>query len=150
MLYSSPCEYAIRALTALALQPGDRWVSVPVIAAEAHLPEPYLAKIFKDLVRNGTLRSMRGPGGGYRLARRASDIRLLDVMAAIDGVAGLDRCAVGLDPCSDETPCPLHEEFKRVRETIRSYLTSTTIEDLATGVREKRALLSAGGRIGQE
>lgn len=146
MLYSSPCEYAIRALTALALRPRDRWVPAPSIAAETEVPVSYLGKIFKDLVRAGILASMRGPRGGYRLARGASEIRLLDVKAAIDGLGDLERCAVGLDPCTDETPCPLHEEFKEVRRTIRTYLASTTIEELAIGVREKRALLSAGDR----
>lgn len=148
MLYSNPCEYAIRALTSLALQPGDPWVSTTAIAAHAEVPEAFLGKILKDLVKAGMLRSMRGPGGGYRLTGDAADIRLLDVKAAIDGLADLDRCAVGLDPCADDTPCPLHEEFKHVRRTIRDYLSSTTIEDLAVGVREKRALLTARGSLG--
>lgn len=116
------------------------------IAEAGELPSPFLGKILKDLVRAGLLDSVRGRGGGYRLARPADDIRLLDVRAAIDGTTDLDACAVGLDPCSDETPCPLHADFKRVRETIREYLSTTTLAQVATGRREKTTLLSGTER----
>ena len=141
MLYSNPCEYAIRALTELALRDGAEWVDVGTIAEAAELPRAYLGKILKGLVEAGILRSTRGPGGGYRLARDPESISLLDVKVAIDGERDLERCAVGLDPCSDETPCPLHDDFKRLRTEIRDYLASTSLEQIARGIREKSALL---------
>lgn len=141
MLYSNPCEYAIRAMTELAGSPAEKWVSVADIVDETDLPKAYLGKILKDLVGQGLLLSVRGPGGGYRLARDAAEISLLDVKHAIDGERDLTRCAVGLDPCSDETPCPLHEEFKGLRETIRDYLATTTLSAVALGARKKEALL---------
>jgi len=140
MLYSNPCEYAIRALTELALR-DEEWVAVAAIAESTGLPAPYLGKILKDLVAEDVLRSVRGPGGGYRLARDPDEISLLDVKLAIDGKRDLERCAVGLDPCSDETPCPLHADFKDLRERIRAYLASTTLAQLAQGARAKGALL---------
>ncbi len=141
MLYSNACEYAIRALTFLAKEPGDGLVLRSTIAEASALPGPFLGKILNDLVRAGLLESVRGRGGGYRLARPATDISLLDVKLAIDGLADLDACAVGLDPCSDETPCPLHEDYKRVRTVIREYLASTRLSDLVEGARKKGALL---------
>jgi len=144
MLYSNPCEYAIRAMTELALRSDDGWVPVTVIAEAASLPAPYLGKILKDLVRGRLLRSTRGPGGGYCLARPASEISLFDVKLTVDGPGDLERCAVGLDPCTDETPCPLHVDFVRVRATIHEYLTSTTLADIARGSRKKEILLSGG------
>jgi len=142
MIYSTACEYAIRALTVLAEGPPEDWVLRATIADAGGLPAPFLGKILNDLVRAGLLASVRGRGGGYRLARAAEEIHLSDIRAAIDGTADLDSCAVGLDPCSDETPCPLHDDFKRVRETIRDYLTSTTLAQVARGRREKTALIS--------
>ncbi|MDH3297902.1 MAG: Rrf2 family transcriptional regulator [Gemmatimonadota bacterium] len=142
MLYSNPCEYAIRAMTELALRPDAGWVPVTTIASAADLPSPYLGKILKDLVRARLLRSTRGPGGGYQLARPASEITLLDVKLSVDGPDDLERCAVGLDPCTDETPCPLHNDFVRVRATIHEYLTSTSLADVAAGATEKEQLLS--------
>lgn len=128
-------------MTDLAQRPAETWVSVADIVDATDLPKAYLGKILKELVRADLLRSIRGPGGGYRLARDAAEISLLDVKHAIDGERDLTRCAVGLDPCSDETPCPLHEEFKALRETIRAYLDSTTLDAVARGARSKEALL---------
>lgn len=142
MIYSSACEYGIRGLTVLARQP-DRRMLRSAIAAADELPEAFLGKILHDLVRAGLLTSARGRGGGYALAMPAAEIRLLDVKEAIDGLEDLERCAVGLDPCSDETPCPLHEDFKRVRKTVRDYLESTTLDDVARGVETKQALLES-------
>ena len=142
MLYSSACEYAIRALTHLSRRPpGDR-ARLDEIAEEGDLPAPYLGKILKELVAEGLLTSARGPGGGYALAYPPAEITLMDVKDTIDGTRDLERCAVGLDPCSDETPCPLHDTFKPIREAIRAYLEETTLEDLARGLWEKEALLA--------
>ncbi len=142
MIYSTTCEYAIRALTVLAYEPSDRWILRTTIAEAGDLPAPFMGKILKDLVRAGLLASVRGRGGGYRLARAAEDIRLIDIREAIDGTGDLDSCAVGLDPCSDETPCPLHDDFKEVRETIRAYLNTTTLAQVASGRRSKTELLT--------
>lgn len=142
MLYSSACEYAIRALTHLARRPpGDR-ARLDEIAGGEDLPAPFLGKILKELVAEGMLTSARGPGGGYALAYPPGEITLMDVKGTIDGTEDLERCAVGLDPCSDETPCPLHDTFKPIREAIRGYLEDTTLEDLARGLWQKEALLA--------
>ena len=141
MLYSLPCEYAIRAMTDLALRADEGWVAVGHVADSAGLPRPYLGKILKQLVEARLLESSRGPGGGYRLASEAGSITLLDVKLAIDGERDFERCAVGLDPCSDETPCPLHGEFRHLRATIRDYLASTTLAHLSEGLERKEALL---------
>jgi len=143
MIYSNACEYAIRALTVIAENPRDGWVRRATIAELGDLPAPFLGKILHDLVGAGLLDSVRGRGGGYRLARPAGRIRLMDIREAIDGSADLEACAVGLDPCSDETPCPLHDDFRRVRETIRAYLITTTLDEIATGRRRKAAALGA-------
>lgn len=143
MLYSTTCEYAIRALVSLAGETDGGPVLRSDVAESAMLPTAFLGKILNDLVRAEILTSTRGRGGGYRLARPASEIRLLDVKEAIDGLADLERCAVGLDPCSDETPCPLHHDFKHVRRTVREYLHNTTLADIVGGAREKATRLGS-------
>lgn len=142
MLYSSSCEYAIRAMTYLAGKPPGRRVPLAEIAEAQELPRPFLGKLLQDLVRAGLLSSARGPTGGYSLAYPPQRISLLEVKDAIEGTEDLERCAVGLDPCSDDTPCPLHDTFKPLRRAIRAYLEETTLEDLARGLARKRALLA--------
>ena len=145
MLYSSTCEYAIRALSHLARQPEGSLTLLADIAEAQELPPPFLSKILKDLVRARLLRSARGRMGGYGLAAPAGEITLLQIREVLDGVGDLERCAVGLEPCSDDTPCPLHELYKPLRAAIRSYLEQTTVADLARGFEEKRSLIDAAG-----
>jgi Rrf2 family protein len=142
MLYSSACEYAIRALTRLALceaEPAQR-CRVKEIAESERIPAHFLGKIFQTLVRAGMLRSARGPGGGFTLARPAGQITLWEIVAAVDGVAQLDRCVVGLERCSDDSLCPQHHIWKPLKNQIKQYLQSTSLEETAQAVKEKRRL----------
>ncbi len=129
MLYSKSCEYSFRALTHIALH-GDKFCMAKNIAKGENIPLYFLAKLLQDLVKFGLLRSFKGPTGGFMLAKPASKIALYDVMQLIDHENLEERCAVGLYGCSDNTPCPIHESWKGLREQILTYLRSTTIEDL--------------------
>jgi Rrf2 family protein len=145
MIHSSACEYAIRALTYMAgFESGTRLLARNV-AAHERVPGPFLGKIFQTLVRADLLASNKGPGGGFWLAREPARITLFDIYRAIDGTTYLDGCAVGLARCSDETPCPLHERWKPVRERIRNYLQTTTLADMAEATKKKRELLARDG-----
>ncbi len=138
MLYSSAAEYAIRALTQLALsemkfgQPKPS--PVQELAEREAIPKHFLGKVFQTLVRAGILTSMRGPHGGFALARPASKITLYEIVQAIDGTVALDRCVIGLPQCSDRNPCPHHSRWKPVRDQIKDYLRGTTLADLAQAV----------------
>lgn len=141
MLYSKTCEHAIRALAYLASRPADDLCLVDEIAEAEDLPRPFTSKILRDLVRAGLLTSSRGPGGGYALARDPEDVSLLEIQQIIDGAGNLDRCVVGLAACNEFAPCPLHDEFKPLREKIRTYLSGTTLEQMSKALKRKRALV---------
>lgn len=140
MIYSKPCEYAIRALSNLA-SAKDGTARADEIAAAENLPAPVLSKILQELVRKGLLKSRRGPGGGFQLARRAELITLRDVVAATDGLDQFQECAVGLERCSDESPCPLHDQWKDLRAGFLEYLQDTTLDVMARTVARKKELL---------
>ncbi len=141
MLYSKTCEHAIRALAYLASRPAGDLCLVDEIAEAEDLPRPFTSKILRDLVRAGLLTSSRGPGGGYALARDPEDVSLLEIQQIIDGAGNLDRCVVGLAACNEFAPCPLHDEFKPLREKIRTYLSGTTLEQMSKALKRKRALV---------
>jgi len=136
MIYSKPCEYAIRAITFLARYPGGAAPGT-VIAEGEGLPAPVLGKVLQELARKGLLESRRGPGGGFRLARKPQLITLRDVVAAIDGLDQFAECAVGLEGCSDQSPCPLHDTWKALRAQLMRYLEVTTLADMAAAVTTK-------------
>ncbi|MEX1256205.1 MAG: Rrf2 family transcriptional regulator [Gemmatimonadota bacterium] len=146
MVYSSACEYAIRAATHLALHKDEDWVRLRDISREEDIPAPFLSSILQRLVMSGLLRSARGPTGGYSLARPPEGISLHDIKAAIDGTAELDECGVGLGKCSDDMPCPLHETWKPIRAQIKEYLRRTTLQDMAVALTAKREMLARSGQ----
>jgi Rrf2 family iron-sulfur cluster assembly transcriptional regulator len=141
MIYSRSAEYAIRAFVHLAQVPDGKYAMVKHIAAEEDIPTHFLAKILQQLARKGLLRSSKGPTGGFALRVPADEIRILDIVDALDGLAEYQQCAAGLSECSDEMPCPLHDSWKALRSRIMDYLGHNTIEDLAKALEQKRRLL---------
>ncbi|WP_293577495.1 Rrf2 family transcriptional regulator [Phaeobacter sp.] len=84
MKLSTKGRYAMVALADIALQPADQLVNVGDISKRQDISMPYLEQLFVKLRRAGLVESVRGPGGGYRLAQPASDIRVVDILAAVD------------------------------------------------------------------
>lgn len=146
MIYSNACEYAIRGMAYLARQPSGKLYLLNEIAACENLPYHFMGKIFQTLVRASLLRSVKGPRGGFELARPPEQITLYQIKEAIDGTVDLYRCAVGLERCDDQMPCPLHETFKPLRLQIRDYLESTTLAEMAQAVQKKKKPLSSSTR----
>ena len=84
MKLSTKGRYAMVALADIALQPADRLVSLGDISKRQDVSLPYLEQLFVKLRRGGLVESVRGPGGGYRLGRQANEIRVVDILAAVD------------------------------------------------------------------
>ena len=148
-VYSKSTHYAIRALVELA-QAGDAaCVGTADIAGTSDVPPQFLSKIVQALTRAGLVQSLRGRGGGIALRRPADQIRLDDIVAAVDGKDVTRECALGLSMCSDVAPCPIHHAWKRVRESLVQELHEQTLAALVSTMRAKQTLLKhngAGGR----
>ena len=138
MIYSRSVEYGLRALTHLAALPRGARKMAREIADEEDTPLFYLAKTLQQLARRGILHSVKGPIGGFSLNRPPRKISLMDVVDALDGSDAFERCAVGLPECNDETPCPLHDSYKPLRQSVVRYLTRTTLADLAAELEHKQ------------
>lgn len=139
MLFSCSTEYAIRGLSELAGRQASAPTMLDELVAGTDLPRDFLAKVFQKLVHGGVLRSAKGRGGGFLLARPAREITLMDVIEAVDGPQVFDRCVVGLEKCRDEMPCPQHELYKPIRQRLKDYLNTTTLADLAASLKAKQA-----------
>ncbi len=142
MLYSRPCEYALRALTHISLNLNMELIRAQEIAEAESLPAPFLAKLLQQLARAGILVSVKGPKGGFGLARPPKEISLFEIVSAVDGVEGFTRCAVGLAECTDEAPCPLHDTWTPIRDQITAYLEAETLADLAEALARKKQLIA--------
>jgi Rrf2 family protein len=139
MIYSNACEYGIRAMVYLVGRGEEQKILLKDIAENENIPGPFLGKVFQTLVKSGLLKSSKGPGGGYQLAKKPEDIALYDIYCAIDGGKALDACAVGLEECHDEQPCPLHDTWTPIRDSIQRYLENTTLREMSRAVTEKKS-----------
>lgn len=135
MLLSKSCEYAIRtALHLAAATPasgGASYVAVREISDALNIPYHFLAKTVQTLTQVGLFASMRGPQGGLALARPADQIRLEEIVLAVDGPAIFRACVLGLPGCGDRKPCPLHDEWAPARERVRRMFADATLADTA-------------------
>jgi Rrf2 family iron-sulfur cluster assembly transcriptional regulator len=127
MIYSKSSEYGIRAAIHLAQLPDGDYAMAKNIAQEEEIPAPFLAKILQEMARKGVLKSVKGPSGGFCLKKKASEIRLLDIVAAIDGLSQYNRCAEGYAECSTKHACPLHDNWIALHSRIMDYLERNTI-----------------------
>jgi len=144
MIYSKSSEYAIQAMIYLAEHQEEDKVMVSKIAEEYTIPVHFLAKIVQTLVKHHLVKSFRGRSGGLRLNKPARDIRVIDIVYAIDGPPPeKEMCVIGLDECTDSVPCPLHNNWKMIKENIRVLLGHENLQHLAEEVIRKRAELAA-------
>lgn len=122
--------HAVRAMVALARLPTGVYAGAASVASDIGAPPNYLGKLLKNLAEQGLLVSQKGIGGGFRLARAATEITLFDVVDPIDHIGRWSGCILGLSACSDTVPCPLHERWKTVRTAYLHVLQKTTLAEI--------------------
>ena len=137
MIYSNACGYAIRAVVRLASLRPQGYVLLDELCEGTDLPRHFVAKIFQKLVREGVLLSAKGRGGGFALAKPANEMRLYDIVEVVDGAEHFDRCVVGIEKCSDTQSCPLHDQWKPLRQQIKSFLMETTVDQMSDSLLTK-------------
>lgn len=135
-MFSKACKYAIKATIYIAVNSyDDKRVSPREIAKEINSPEAFTAKILQALVRNNIVNSTKGAHGGFDIDKaNIKNIKLIQIVKAIDGDNLFKGCGLGLDNCSEDHPCPVHHKFKVVRDELKYMVENTTLEELATNV----------------
>ena len=131
MLLSKSCEYAIRTALHLAAAESASYTAVREISDALNIPYHFLAKTVQTLTQAGIFESMRGPHGGIALARPPGQIRLEEIVLAVDGPAVFRECVLGLPGCGDRKPCPLHDQWAPAREQVRRMFADASLADTA-------------------
>jgi Rrf2 family protein len=144
MKLSDGVEWGAHVCTQLAALPPDAALPAARLAEYHSVPSAYLAKHLQALARAGVLETVKGPRGGYRLARPPAEITVLDIVEAIDGEEPAFRCTEirrrgpSAVPAREyHLPCGIHRAFTRADEAWRRELALTTIASLLTRVLEE-------------
>ena len=129
-MFSQTTEYALRAMACLALRP-DTLVPTPVLAKQTKVPPNYLAKVLQQLAGAKLIVGRRGVGGGYKLAKPAGQVRLLEVINAVSRVERITSCPLGL---ANHGPnlCPLHRRADEAAAAVIKVYNGVTLQDLLT------------------
>ncbi|RRJ88016.1 Rrf2 family transcriptional regulator [Paenimyroides tangerinum] len=126
--FSKTVEYAMRAVFYIASKSQDgQKVGIKEIAENINSPEHFLGKILQKLSRQGIILSVKGPNGGFYVDTKGLNRPIADIIIALEGDDIFTGCGLGLSYCSESNPCPLHNEFKKVRNQISHMLHITSI-----------------------
>lgn len=122
-------RYAVTAMLDLAIHQGHGPIALADIAQRQGISLSYLEQLFAKLRRRSLVTSVRGPGGGYNLARQATDIHIAEVIAAVDENVDTTRCG-GAHNCQNDGPCLTHDLWHDLSDRIYDYLNRISLQQL--------------------
>jgi FeS assembly SUF system regulator len=122
-------DYATVVLTALAARPDDV-LSAPELAEQAGLEAPTVAKLLKPLAQAGLVEGFRGANGGYRLARPAESISLVEIVEAMEGPLGMTECSVHAGQCGIEDSCGVRANWRLINDVVADALRGVSLAQL--------------------
>ena len=140
-------RFAVTAMLDLALREGTGPVTLAGISKRQHISLSYLEQLFGKLRRRSLVDSVRGPGGGYTLARSVTQISVAEIIHAVDEPLDATQCG-GLENCQEEQRCMTHELWSALNGKMFDYLNSVKLAELVAKQRERQA--SAGIAVIQD
>lgn len=142
-MLSNKCKYAIRAVLYLSIESNKnkKLKGSKHVAEALNIPVAFTSKILQELAKTKIISSLKGPGGGFFLTDKNLDTPIIDIVKTIDGLSFFESCGLGLDKCSDERPCPIHNTFKIGRDSMLKLLKENTIRELATDTVKRELFL---------
>ncbi len=144
MRISNKAQYAVRAMVRLNMCGSDRPVSSKTIAEKEAISLAFLEQIFGKLRRAVLVRSLRGPGGGYVLARNAGQIRIHEIIESVEQTLAPVACMDDKGRCNCDEQCITHTVWEGLGRRVRHFLSSITLADLTAEAMEKMALKGNG------
>lgn len=129
-MFSKTCEYGIKAMIYVAQKSRDgSRISIKEIAKGTGAPEHFIAKIMQELSRKKLVHSIKGPHGGFYMDQADLKTSLADIVTALDGNGIYTECALGLKTCNEKKPCPVHHQYKDIKNKLIKMIENNTIGD---------------------
>ena len=138
-MFSKATEYALRATIFLAQKSSEEnKLGIDEIATAIDSPKSFTAKILQILTRdNKIVSSAPGPGGGFYITEKAKKLPARAILKVMEEDGQIDKCILGLKQCSEENPCPMHPQYKLIKQRIKELFESKTIQNLADGTKKR-------------
>lgn len=142
-------RFAVTAMVDLALRHQAGPVTLAGISERQQISLSYLEQLFGKLRRNELVSSVRGPGGGYCLAKPEAEITVADIIMAVDEPMDATQCG-GRENCLDDKRCMTHDLWTNLNRHMIEYLKSVTLRDLVEQQNRKQAVTSSGVTVLQD
>jgi Rrf2 family transcriptional regulator, iron-sulfur cluster assembly transcription factor len=131
MFFSKSFGYALRGVLYVALVDREgRKVQLDEIAGKLSVPRHFLAKIMKQMGKEGILESTKGPYGGFAINKNTLQTKLVRLVGITDGLEQFNNCVLSLRKCNSKNPCPLHFQMMKLRDNMLAEFSKRTIGDL--------------------
>ena len=145
MILSNTSKYGLRAVIYLAVHiKKDEKIGIKKIAKDLDIPMPFLGKILQSLTKHQILTSSKGPHGGFGLARKPEQIKLIDILKIIEGDHVFDTCLISLKSCASRntksTPCPIHRKFDETRKNIIKFFNNEDMKSIAEEIKKHKKI----------
>src|SRR5256886_7304055 len=134
-------RFAVTAMVDLALRQNRGPVTLAAISERQHISLSYLEQLFGKLRRAKLVSSVRGPGGGYNLARGLQEISVADIVTAVDEPLDATQCG-GKENCHDDKRCMTHDLWARLNDKMYEYLDSVKLSDLVAQQATRKSAVS--------
>jgi Rrf2 family iron-sulfur cluster assembly transcriptional regulator len=131
-------RFAVTAMIDLAMQQGTSPVTLAEISRRQKISLSYLEQLFAKLRRHALVDSVRGPGGGYSLAKDMAQLSVADIILAVDEPIDATQCG-GKENCQDDRKCITHDLWAKLNEHILDYLGSVTLRQMVDAQKAKAA-----------
>jgi len=129
-------RFAVTAMLDIALHEAEKPVTLAGISERQHISLSYLEQLFSRLRRKGLVNSVRGPGGGYRIAKDHAEISVSDIISAVDEQIDATQCN-GNQNCHEEGRCMTHDLWTSLNSKILDYLSGISLADMVTSQQQK-------------
>ena len=132
-------KYAVTATLDLALHESNDFISIADLALRQSIPGPYLEQLFRNLRKAGILISHRGPGGGYKLSRPSNEIKIGQIISAVEDRMDATQCS-GEGNCSAGSTCLAHNLWTDLNHQVQSFLMDKSLEDVLSDSSNNKSL----------
>lgn len=141
-MLSLTCKTAIKAVIYLASKfESEEKAGIKEIAEFINASEHTVGKMLQTLVKENIINSAKGPNGGFYITAKQKNQPVINVINAIDGKEVFDECGLGLSKCSSIRPCPIHNDYKKIRDQFKAMCQQNRINDLCETVNDGLAYL---------
>ncbi len=140
VIFSKACELGLQSVLYLSTK-EKRVFNSTEVSNELKVPKEFVSKVMQMLTSSGIIGSKKGKNGGFYLAKKPVEIKLIDIVEAIDGLDLFKTCVLGFPGCSNESPCPVHNKWGKLRDDAFKMLSEETLEDLKEKTKNKLMLI---------